>query len=83
MIKIIKNEDNNITYECDCGAKGKCFIRPVKQETAVVLSIKCPICSEIEMITILQYKSESNKKKLLKNLNDVDFSWAPTFNTEI
>lgn len=83
MIKITKQENNAIYYECDCGAKGMCSFKPLKKEAAIVINIDCPVCRETERITLLQYSSEESKENLLKTLNDIDLSWVPTFTEEI
>jgi hypothetical protein len=83
MIKIEKKERNTIYYACDCGAKGRCFFKPLDRDAAIVLDIKCPACEETERITLLQYSSEENKKKILKNLQNFDMSWVPSMNEEI
>lgn len=83
MIKIIKQERNTIYYTCDCGAKGMCLFKPMDREAAIVIDIKCPACQSTERITLLQYSSEESKKKILENLNSIDFSWVPSINEEI
>lgn len=83
MIKITKQENNAIYYECDCGAKGMCSFKPLKKEAAIVINIDCPVCRETERITLLQYSSEESKENLLNTLNDIDLSWVPTFTEEI
>jgi len=83
MIKVKKQKHNTIHYSCSCGAHGMCSFKPMDRDTAVVIDLKCPACHEIEMVTILQYSNEENKKKLLENLDNIDLSWAPSVNEEV
>lgn len=83
MIKIIGNDKNIIHYECDCGIRGKCTIKPAKRDAAIVFDVRCPNCFETERMTIIQYSSDEIKKTLLDGLNEIDLSWVPTFNEEI
>jgi hypothetical protein len=83
MIKVIKHEQTTIYYKCDCGAKGMCSFKPMDRDAAIVLDLKCPSCNSMERMTLLQYSNEENKNKILKNLNEIDLSWVPSFNEEI
>lgn len=84
FINILKHEQNSLLYECSCGAKGQCVIKPTSQENAaIVVDIKCPKCFVTERLTLLQYNSEESKEVLLRNLNELDLSWVPTINEEI
>lgn len=84
MIKILKQEHNTIYYTCTgCGSKGMCSFKPMDRDAAIVIDIKCPACSDVERVTLLQYSSDEAKEKLLDNLNNVDLSWVPTFNEEM
>ena len=84
MIKVTSHEQTTIRYECqECGAKGMCSFRPLDKDAAIVIELKCLGCSERERITLLQYSSEENKKKILANLNEAELSWVPSFNEEI
>lgn len=84
FITVVKHEQNRIFYECTCGAKGVCSIKPLEKENAaIVVDIKCPKCSAAERMTLLQYSSEETKADLIKNLNNIDLSWVPTLNEEI
>jgi hypothetical protein len=83
MIKATGNEDNKIHYECDCGTKGYCLIKPQEEDAAIVVDIKCPNCAQIERMVLLQYSSDENKEKLLEKLDEVDLSWTSVLETEI
>lgn len=83
MIEITDKKQNTLYYSCDCGAKGICSFRPAKQSSAIVISIECPACKEMERVTLLQYDDEESKKNILENLNSVDLSWVPYINEEI
>jgi hypothetical protein len=80
MVKILDNKDNVIIYECDCGVKGKCMVKPQKDEAAIVVDVRCPVCFSAERVVLLQYKSDEEKSKIKKNLNDVDLSWSSVSN---
>jgi hypothetical protein len=43
MIKIIGNKDYTIYYDCDCGVKGQCMVKPLSDKNAMIVDIKCPI----------------------------------------
>lgn len=83
MINVVGNENNIINYSCDCGTKGFCTIKPYKEDAALVVDIKCPNCSEIERIVVLQYSSEENKKEILENLNNTEFKWSSMVGQEM
>lgn len=82
MIKVTGNNGNTIYYKCDCGTKGFCTIKPVKKDAAIVIDVTCPSCSEIERVVVLQYSSEENKEKILKNLNESDLTWTPVIDND-
>ena len=85
MIKVTKQKNNVIYYECEnCNTHGMCTVKPTENDIAlVVIELECPVCSEMERVTIMQYSSEDNKKYLLDNLDDFDLSWTLTKNEEI
>lgn len=84
MIKIIKNDKNIIHYECECGTKGMCTIKPAASDAAIVFDVRCPSCFETERMTLVQYSSEEVRDKLVDGLNDdIDLSWVPTLNEEL
>jgi len=83
MIKVIKSDKNIIHYECECGTKGMCTIKPAKKDAAIVFDVRCPVCLETERMTLVQYSSDEVRDKLVEGLNDIDLSWVPTFNEEL
>lgn len=83
MVKILKNEKNVIVYECSCGVRGKCMVKPLEHDAAIVVDVKCPICFAVERTVLLQYESEEEKSKIANNLNEADLSWSPIVSNEI
>ena len=83
MITVIGNESNRLYYRCDCGAKGMCTVKPADKDTALVIDVRCPMCGEVERITLLQYSTDEAKEDILRNLKEIDLSWVPYFNEEI
>jgi len=83
MITIIKQEKNNIYYDCSCGAIGMCSFKPTNKEAAIIIDIKCPACLETERMLLLQYNNEESKKTMINNIEDMDLSWVPSINEEI
>ncbi len=76
MVKILDNKDNVISYECDCGVRGKCMVKPQKNGAAIVVDVRCPVCLSVERIVLLQYKSDEEKSKI----KDGDLSWSSVSN---
>jgi hypothetical protein len=74
MITILKNEKNNIIYECDCGVKGKCMVKPREEDATIVVNVSCPICLDTIRVFIKQYKD---------NLTIPEISWSPIIANEI
>lgn len=83
MIHVTNNKENTIKYKCECGTRGFCTIKPYKEDAALVVDIKCPNCSQVERIVMLQYSSEENKKKILENLNNTEFKWSHMVGTDM
>lgn len=83
MIHVTKVEENTIYYKCDCGTKGLCTVKPQEEDAAIVVDVRCPNCSEIERMVLLQYSSEENKDKLEKNLDEVDFAWSSIIENKV
>ena len=75
MLEIIKTEGNDIYYRCDCGAVGKCMIRPVDDSPTLVVNVMCAICSQSDMITLAQDGIEKTSV--------TDMSWAYIISNEI
>lgn len=83
MVTILRNEKNIIIYECSCGVKGKCMIKPLDRDAAIVVDVRCPICSAVERAVLVQYESEEEKFKIENNLNETELSWSPILSNEI
>jgi len=63
MLEIEEIKDNVIKYECECGIKGKCMIRPMADDKTVVFDLTCVGCGETKRLTITQ--GESNRTGVL------------------
>lgn len=83
MITIIKNKGNDVHYTCECGVKGHCMIKPLKQASTLVINLECPMCHEIERIVLIQYTDIVNKNELLNSLNDKEVTWAIILSNEV
>lgn len=82
MLHVTGNNGNVINYLCDCGTKGFCIIKPVEDDSAIVVDIKCPECFQKKRILILQYSSEESRDKMVNNLNSIDYSWSLILNNK-
>ncbi len=76
MIKILENKGNDIIYECDCGVKGKCMIKPLEDSGTIVVDVRCPICLDVERVVLAQYKEE-------EDTDNLDMSWSAILSNEI
>lgn len=56
MIRITGNDDLTVFYECDCGVKGKCMIKPMSEGT-IIADIRCPICFKVERVKMTRKDS--------------------------
>lgn len=74
MITILRNENNNIIYKCDCGVKGKCMVKPKEKDSVIVVDVRCPICLETKRIFLKQYEN---------NLTTPEISWSPIVTNDI
>lgn len=83
MIKIIDKKNDSIFYECGCGAKGVCALKSQIETSFIVIDVKCPICSDVERLTLLKYDSEESKKRMLEKFRVADLSWVPIVNEEL
>ena len=54
MLKITEIKGNTIYYDCDCGTKGRCLIRPLGEGSTFVLDLSCASCSAIERMVLVQ-----------------------------
>lgn len=70
-VKVAKN--NTINYICDCGVVGQCMIKPLADNSIIVVIINCAGCGESERVTIQQ--DEFNK--------ECNLSWALTLSNKI
>jgi len=73
MLKILGNKDYTIYYECDCGVKGQCMVKPLSDTKAMIVDIKCPICMETERI----------KLQVSKGVDNNELSWACVIYNEV
>jgi len=73
MIKITGNENNSVNYDCSCGVKGKCMIKPMGDAGIIIVNIRCPVCLAIERIKLVPYKKEKAE----------DYSWACVISNEV
>jgi len=83
MLNILKHKGNTIYYKCSCGTQGMCSVKPIKDTIAIVVDVVCPVCKETERITLLQYQTEEDKSMLLRDFDNVDLTWVPSFNEEV
>lgn len=79
MIKILENKGNDIIYECDCGVKGKCMIKPLADSGTTVVDVRCPVCLDVERVILTQYKEEEKDDMQ----DDLDMSWSIILSNEI
>lgn len=75
MIKIIGNKDHTIYYECDCGVKGRCMVKPLSREKPMIVDVRCPVCMDAERVKLLPGQVVTNE--------DGEFSWACVIYNEI
>jgi hypothetical protein len=83
MVRITKNDGNTIYYECDCGAKGQCMIKPLGKNSALVMYLPCALCSQMEKVVLIQYETDEEKEKILNNLNETELSWTLILSNEV
>lgn len=75
MLKIVKIEDNNIYYNCDCGVIGKCMIRPTNDSPTIVVNVACAMCNQNDMVTLTQ--------ECVEEVDGPDISWAYIISNEV
>lgn len=75
VLKIVKVDDNNIYYVCDCGAIGKCMIRPATNSPTIVVNVACAMCNQNDMVTLTQGCVEGS--------DEPDISWAYIISNEV
>jgi hypothetical protein len=74
MLRIKAAKNNTINYVCDCGVVGKCMIKPLVDNSVIVVIINCAGCGEPERVVIRQ-DDELDK--------ECDLSWALTLSNKI
>ena len=83
MVQIIRNEGNTVYYSCDCGAKGKCMIKPLGESDTLVMNIACALCGQVERVVLVQYETEEEREALINNLNEAELSWSLILSNEV
>ena len=73
MLKVTSINAEAIVYRCDCGAKGKCHIKPMSNDTAV--NLECALCGETQVVFLTIHDRE--------DLNNVFLSWSPILTNEV
>lgn len=82
MIDITKNEGNTIYYKCSCGTTGRCMIKPLGKSDAIVVHVSCPMCDAVERVTLVQYDTDDDKRRLLKNLDEMTLGGSLVLSNE-
>jgi len=54
MIEIEGNKGNVIYYNCACGTKGRCMIKPLGQGDTILVDVTCAMCDSSERITLVK-----------------------------
>lgn len=52
MIDIKRIDGNKIYYECSCGVRGKCIIKPLSPEDNHLAVITCPSCFNTSNVSL-------------------------------
>jgi hypothetical protein len=73
MIKITGNENNTVHYNCECGVKGRCMIKPMSEAGVIIVNLRCPVCLAVERIKLAQYKQQG----------ETEYSWACVLTNEV
>ena len=81
MIRVKKQENTTLFYECECGSKGICTFKPKDGEALIVLHIECPLCGSIERFVISQYYADDYNP--LINIQKSELSWVPFVTEEL
>ena len=74
MIRVKGNKDCTIYYDCDCGVKGRCMVKPLSEERAMIVDIRCPLCLATERIKL--------SPQVLK-VDEDELSWACVIYNEV
>ena len=54
MIEIEGSKGNIIYYSCECGAKGRCMIKPLGHGDAILVDVTCAICDSSQRVTLVE-----------------------------
>ena len=81
MIRIKKQENTTLFYECDCGSRGICTFKPQDDESLIVIHIECPGCGGLERLIISQYYADGQNPFV--SSNKADLSWVPFITEEL
>ena len=68
MLDVLDYKKHSIYYSCKCGAKGVCLIRPLGNEDAMVIELKCAHCGTSRRVILVSDESKLN--------NDTDYGVA-------
>lgn len=60
MIKIVKIKDNKVYYECSCGVKGKCIVKPLVDNGQRMINITCPRCLTTENVALVDKECDED-----------------------
>jgi len=72
MITIKETGENVVFYECSCGVKGKCLIKPLANSDMLIVNIRCPLCLSVAQVCL----AADNKKTS-------NISWGYVVETKI
>ena len=61
MLDIVDYKKHSIYYSCKCGAKGVCLIRPLGNEDALVVELKCAHCGTSRRVILVSDESKLDK----------------------
>lgn len=54
MIEIEGSKGNIIYYSCECGAKGRCMIKPLGHGDTILVDVSCAMCASSERVTLVE-----------------------------
>jgi hypothetical protein len=76
MIEIIGNKDYTVYYRCECGVAGRCMVKPLSEEGAIITNITCPVCRITERVKLIQ-------RDRIGDVGEAVFSWACVIFNEV